>query len=228
VKTLNSFTGETKLFTEGSVYGCLHFPANEGGDAVVLTHSAGANFEAPLLVTLANALAAGGYLVLRCNMAFRQRKRSGPPHPSGGAADRQSLREAVEAMRGMTAGKVVLGGHSYGGRQASMLAAEDRTVADSLLLLSYPLHPPAKPETLRTAHFPKLKVPALFVHGTKDGFGSVEEMREATKVIAGAVELSIVDGAGHDLARGRFNVEELVLAKLFSKRGQRTARRLGV
>jgi predicted alpha/beta-hydrolase family hydrolase len=193
-------------------------PAGEGAaSGVVLTHGAGSNFEAPLLVAVASALAAAGYLVLRCNLAFRQRKRSGPPHPSGGAADRQSLREAVEAMRRITLGKVILGGHSYGGRQASMLAAEDRTVADSLLLLSYPLHPPAKREALRTAHFPKMKVPALFVHGTKDGFGSVEEMREATHVIPAAVQLSIVDGAGHDLARGRFNIQELILEKLPSR-----------
>ena len=219
MKTTNSSISETKLFTDGSVYGCHHLPVSEGAaSGVVLTHGAGANFEAPLLVVLANALAADGYLVLRCNLAFRQRKRSGPPHPSNAAADRQSLREAVQAMRHMTSGKVILGGHSYGGRQASILAAEDRTVADSLLLLSYPLHPPAKPEALRTDHFPKLKVPALFVHGTKDGFGSVEEMREATKLIPGAVKLSIVDGAGHDLARGHFNIQELILEKL--PRGQ--------
>jgi predicted alpha/beta-hydrolase family hydrolase len=218
VKTANSSIGETKLFTEGSVYGCLHLPDIEGAtDAVVLTHGAGADFEAPLLVVLASTLAAAGYFVLRCNLAFRQRKRSGPPHPSGGASDRQSLREAVQVMRRVTPGKVILGGHSYGGRQASMLAAEDRTVADSLLLLSYPLHPPAKPEALRTAHFPKLKVPALFVHGTKDGFGSVDEMREATESIPAAVQLSIVNGAGHDLARGRFDIQALILAKLASR-----------
>ncbi len=218
MKTSNSFSGETKPFTEGSVHGCLHLPLNEcGSNAVVLTHGAGANFEAPLLVVLANALAADGYLVLRCNLAFRQRKRSGPPHPSGGPADRQSLREAVAAMRHLTQGKIILGGHSYGGRQASMLASEDRTVAEYLLLLSYPLHPPAKPEALRTAHFPKLKVPALFVHGAKDGFGSIDEMREAAKIIPAAVDLSIVEGAGHDLARGRFNIQDLVLSKLPSR-----------
>jgi uncharacterized protein len=72
-----------------------------------------------------------------------------------------------------------LGGHSYGGRQASMLAAEEPDLAAGLLLLSYPLHPPRRPARLRTAHFPKLTTPALFVHGTRDPFGSMDEMRAA-------------------------------------------------
>ena len=74
-------------------------------------------------------------------------------------------------LRGRVGGPVVLGGHSYGGRQATMLAAEEPGVAEALLLLSYPLHPPNKPAQLRTAHFPQLRTPALFVSGTKDPFG---------------------------------------------------------
>jgi predicted alpha/beta-hydrolase family hydrolase len=96
----------------------------------------------------------------------------------------------------MTPGPVLLGGHSYGGRQASMLAAEDPTVADALLLLSYPLHPPHKSAQLRTAHFTALRLPALFVHGTRDPFGSIEEVRAA---VPSQAELLIVQGAGHDL-----------------------------
>jgi hypothetical protein len=70
----------------------------------------------------------------------------------------------VTAMRGLVSGRVILGGHSYGGRQASMLAAEDGAIADALLLLSYPLHPPEK---LRTEHFGRLHTPTLFVQGAK-------------------------------------------------------------
>ena len=117
-------------------------------------------------VGVADTLAEHGFYVLRCNMAFRQRRRTGPPHPSKSAEDRASLRQAAEVLRGYANGRLILGGHSYGGRQASILASEDKSVADHLLLLSYPLHPPAKPEQLRTAHFPKLKIPACtFVHG---------------------------------------------------------------
>ncbi len=93
----------------------------------------------------------------------------------------------------------MLGGHSYGGRQATMLAAEEPEVADALLLLSYPLHPPEKPEQLRTAHFPQLQTPALFVHGTKDPFGTIEEMQAALKLIPAATQLMVAEKAGHAL-----------------------------
>ena len=74
---------------------------------------------------------------------------------------------------------VFLGGHSYGGRQSTMLAAEDPTLVAGLLLLSYPLHPPKRPTQLRTAHFPQLQTPALFVSGSKDEFGTPAELTAA-------------------------------------------------
>ena len=80
-----------------------------------------------------------------------------------------------------------------------MLAAENPQLADGLLLLSYPLHPPRKPEQPRTAHFPKLSTPALFVHGGRDPFGSPDEMRSAIKLIPARTELVPIQGAGHDL-----------------------------
>ena len=92
-----------------------------------------------------------------------------------------------------------LGGHSYGGRQATMLCAGEPDLVAGLLLLSYPLHPPRKPAQLRVQHLPDLRVPALFVHGTRDPFGSIEEMEAAVKMIPAKTELLSVDGAGHDL-----------------------------
>lgn len=91
-----------------------------------------------------------------------------------------------------------------------MLAAEDATVCDGLLLLSYPLHPPGKPDQLRTAHFPALRLPCVFVHGTRDPFGTIEELRGALELIPGAVTLVQIDGAGHDLKRGKFDVAPAV------------------
>ena len=108
--------------------------------------------------------------------------------------------------------RVSLGGHSYGGRQASMLVAEDETIADALLLLSYPLHPPDKPQQLRTAHFANLRTPALFVHGSRDPFGSLDEMRAALSLIPTYTELVAIEGAGHDLAHGRHDVAGRALA----------------
>jgi hypothetical protein len=84
-----------------------------------------------------------------------------------------------------------------------MLAAEEPELAAGLVLLSYPLHPPRRPADLRTAHFSKLVTPALFVHGTRDPFGSVEEMRAALASIAGPHEMLAVEGAGHDLRAAR-------------------------
>jgi uncharacterized protein len=80
-----------------------------------------------------------------------------------------------------------------------MLAAENPQLADGLLLLSYPLHPPRKPEQLRTAHFPKLATPALFVSGGRDPFGSPEEMRSALCLIPARTLLFEVERSGHEL-----------------------------
>ena len=92
-----------------------------------------------------------------------------------------------------------------------MLCAAEPELVDGLLLLSYPLHPPRKPEQLRVQHLPELRVPALFVHGTRDPFGSVEEMEAAMKLIPAKTELLTVDGAGHDLGfKGKTMPEELV------------------
>jgi predicted alpha/beta-hydrolase family hydrolase len=86
-----------------------------------------------------------------------------------------------------------------------MLAAEDPSVAHALLLLSYPLHPPEKPQQMRTAHLPQLRVPALFVHGSRDPFGSLEEMQAALGLISAPAELLAIEGAGHDLSRGGYD-----------------------
>jgi hypothetical protein len=167
-----------------------------------------------LLVTIADAFCAAGFTVLRCDMAFRQHKPFGPPSPATSGNDRASLREAVSALRKMAGGPVTLGGHSYGGRQSTMLAAEEPGLVEALLLLSYPLHPPGKPGQPRTAHFPALRTPALFVHGTKDPFGTVEELTEALSMIPARTELITVPGAGHDLNRAKFDLTNTVLAHL--------------
>ena len=183
---------------DGAVRGYLHPAEATSDDCLVLTHGAGSNCNAPLLVTLADAFSASGWAVLRCDLAFRQLRPSGPPRGSA-ERDQQGLRAAVASMRRQTSGRIFLGGHSYGGRQASMLAADEPALVDRLLLLSYPLHPPQRPAELRTAHFPRLQVPAFFVHGTRDGFGSIDEMTAALKLISAPTQLLPVPGAGHEL-----------------------------
>jgi len=193
-----------------AVRGFLHSPESPNGDALILTHGAGSNCTAPLLVALSEAFAAAGYLVLRCDLPFREERRSGPTFPGNAERDRAGLKNAVAAMRKHVAGKIFLGGHSYGGRQATMLCASEPDLVAALLLLSYPLHPPRKPEQLRIQHLPNLRTPSLFVHGTRDPFGSIEEMSKALQVIPAKTELMTVEGAGHDLGfKGKERALEL-------------------
>src|SRR5277367_2040976 len=135
-------------------------------NALLLTHGAGSNRNAPLLVALANAFSEQQIPVIRYDLPYRQDRPHGPPRPGDAARDREGLREQIAKLREKHPGQLWLGGHSYGGRQASMLVAETPGLVDRLLLLSYPLHPPGKPGQLRTAHFPELQIPTLFVHGS--------------------------------------------------------------
>jgi predicted alpha/beta-hydrolase family hydrolase len=211
---IKSHYATVSVFNEGSVRGFLHTPEAGGNRGIVLTHGAGGNCKAPVLVKLADAFCAAGYSVLRCDMAFRQHKPFGPPSPATSGNDRASLRAAVAAVRKIVHGPVSLGGHSYGGRQSTMLAAEEPGLVEALLLLSYPLHPPGKPGQPRTAHFPALRTPALFVHGTKDPFGTIEELSEALRMIPARTELITVQGAAHDLNRARFDLADMVIESL--------------
>ncbi|HVO98081.1 MAG TPA: alpha/beta fold hydrolase [Bryobacteraceae bacterium] len=191
-----------KHFERELVQGYLHGPPNPNGNGLVITHGAGSNSDTALLRAVAEAFAQAGVTVLRCDLPFRQQRPKGPPFPAQAGRDREGLRRAAEAMRELVPGRVFLGGHSYGGRQASMLAAEETGLADALLLLSYPLHPPRKPQDLRTGHFGSLNTPALFVHGTRDSFGSIDEMRAVLELIPARTDLAVVDGAGHSLHPG--------------------------
>lgn len=204
-------------FFDGSadpvVRGWLHTPDVANGDALVLTHGAGADCTTPLLVALSETFAEHGYVVLRCDLPFRQERRSGPPFPGKAERDRVGLRNAVAVLKNNVTGRTFLGGHSYGGRQATMLCAAEPDMVklvSGLLLLSYPLHPPRKPEQLRVQHLPGLRTPSLFVHGTRDPFGSVEEMTKALELIPAKTELMRVEGAGHDLGfKGKTRALEL-------------------
>lgn len=199
------------------IRGFLHTPGTSSADALVLTHSAGGNAQAPLLRALAHTFASAGFTVLRCNLPFRQAKSFGPPGPGDAARDRAGLKNAIAAVKRIVRlpasfsgvgnpdppteenGHTFLAGHSYGGRQSSVLCAEEPNLVSGLILLSYPLHPPRRPEQQRTQHLPDLRTPTLFVHGTRDPFGSILELERAIKMIPAKAKLLAVEGAGHDL-----------------------------
>jgi len=192
----------TKPFSEASfdprVRGFLHTPDSPSGDALVLTHGAGGNAHMPLLVAVAEAFAGAGFAVLRCDLPFRQQRSFGPPRPGDAARDRLGLKNAIAAIKKLYSGRTFLGGQSYGGRQASMLLAEEQ-LADGLLLLSYPLHAPSRPDQPRIQHLSQIAVPVMFVHGTRDPFGSIDEIESARNLIPAKTLLLPVEGAGHDL-----------------------------
>lgn len=191
------FVDETR--GESPVRGFLHRAKEDSIDFAVLTHGAGGNSNGPLLIALAENLAAAGISTLRCDLPFRQRRPSGPPSPSDAKHDQEGLRRAVELMKKQFAGRGFLGGSSYGGRQASMLIAGEPALVAGLLMLSYPLHPPGRASQLRTAHFADLKAPSLFISGTRDAFGTIEELQSAIKTIPAPTKLVAIEGAAHGL-----------------------------
>jgi len=197
------------------VRGFLHLPETPGGDGLVLTHGAGSNATAPLLIALAGIFSGAGIMVLRIDLPYRQTKSFGPPGPGDAARDRAGLKNALAALKKIAAGRLFLGGHSYGGRQSSMLCAEEPMLVEGLLLLSYPLHPPRKPEQQRTQHLPDLRTPTLFVHGTRDPFASSAELEQARKMIPAKTRILSLEGAGHDLGfKGKTKKEELTAVVL--------------
>jgi predicted alpha/beta-hydrolase family hydrolase len=214
-----------QVFTDVSVdpfvRGLLHRPANPNGNGLVLTHGAGSNCQAPLLIALAETFSSAGFIVLRCDLPYRQDRPYGPPGPGDAKRDRAGLKNAVAAIKHLAASRVFLGGHSYGGRQSSMLCAELPENAPEqpagLLLLSYPLHPPRKPDQLRTQHFFHLHTPALFVQGTRDPFATIAEIEQSLKLIPAKTKLIAVEGAGHDLGfKGKARPKGLP-AKVFAE-----------
>src|SRR5258708_14483893 len=144
-------------FERELVRGWLHEPNEPLQRGLVITHGAGSNCNSPLLVAVAEAFSAAGFHVLRSDLPYRQQRPTGPPQRGSAEPDREGLLRAAQAMREITPAFVILGGHSYGGRQATLLSAEVPAFADALLLLAYPPAPPPPPHNLRTPHFPLLR-----------------------------------------------------------------------
>ena len=185
-------------------------------NCLLLTHGAGSNRNAPILVAVANAFSEHGIEVVRYDLPYRQDRPKGPPRPADAARDREGLRTEILKLREKHPDQVWLGGHSYGGRQASILASEMPNLADRLLLLSYPLHPPNKPAQLRTAHFPKLATPGMFVHGSRDPFASKGEIKTAIALIPAPTQLLDIEGGGHDLGRDHSKLAAKIAASFLA------------
>lgn len=192
------------------IAGIAHEPAGVPSGIVVLTHGAGGNRDSTLLQRVCDEWARQGWLAVRYNLPYRRRRPKGPPSGSA-AGDRTGIAEAVEVCRGLADGPLIAGGHSYGGRQTSMVVAAGAVTVDALTLFSYPVHPPGKPERPRTEHLPDIRVPTVFVHGTSDPFGTPAEVRDAAGLIAAPTEIVEISGARHDLASKTLDVAGLAV-----------------
>ena len=152
---------------------------------LVLTPGASATRDHSQLVAIDRALAADGVAVERIDLPS---SRPGP----------RVLQAITEGAAGLKVDRLLLGGRSFGGRMCSVAVAEGLAAA-GLVLVSYPLHPPGRPEQRRVEHFPALDVPCLFVSGTRDAFGAPAELEEASATIPGPVTHVWIEGGGHGL-----------------------------
>lgn len=193
-----------------SIAGVAHQPDGTPKGIAVLTHGAGGNRDSALLQQVCAQWAELGWLAVRYNLPYRRRRPKGPPSGSA-ATDRAGIVEAIELCRRLADGPLIAGGHSYGGRQTSMVVAADQAV-DVLTLFSYPVHPPGKPERPRTEHLPDITVPTVFTHGTSDPFGTIAELRDAAALIAAPTEIVEITGARHDLGSKKLDVAGLAVA----------------
>jgi hypothetical protein len=175
---------------------------------LVLTPGAGARREQPGLVAIDSAVTALGLAVERVEFPGQAagKRRPDPPRVCIDTV-RRATTDLADRL-GAPTRRVAVGGRSMGGRMCSMAVADGLEVA-ALVLVSYPLHPPGRPDRLRSAHFPDLRVPCLFVSGRRDAFATPDELERETAAIPGAVTTVFVDG-DHSLRRRESDVGEVV------------------
>jgi predicted alpha/beta-hydrolase family hydrolase len=177
-------------------------------EGLVLTPGAGARRDSPGLVVIDEHLSAHGIGVERVEFPGQAAGSRRPDPPEVCAATIAAAATELARRLSVPLGRVAIGGRSFGGRMCSMAAADGLGVA-ALVLVSYPLHPPGRPERLRTSHFPKVTVPCLFVSGRRDPFGTPEELERETAAIPGGVTLEIVNG-DHSLRTQATEVAQVV------------------
>jgi predicted alpha/beta-hydrolase family hydrolase len=178
---------------------------------VVLFPGAGSSASHASLVSLEEALSP--LPVARIDFPYRRAGKSFPDKtPVLVECVRSEVRAYAEQL-GVSTSQLLIGGRSMGGRMCSMAVADETDPLDvaALVLMSYPLHPPKKPENLRTEHLPRIKVPTLCISGTKDNFGSPEELESAFSVVPAAVQWHWVHNGRHELAKADAEIAATVL-----------------
>ena len=185
--------------------------SRSGRTAVLLFPGAGSSADHPSLVAIEHAVAPT--VCVRADFPYRLAGRRAPDRP---AVLLRTVRERAAEVAGRWPAGLVLGGRSMGGRICSMAVgdADDPLPARALVLISYPLHPPGRPDRLRVEHFPNITVPCMFVSGTRDAFGSPDELQQWTAAIPAPVTHEWIDGKAHDLRGADQRVADVVAAWL--------------
>jgi predicted alpha/beta-hydrolase family hydrolase len=181
--------------TTARVYG-----ADEPRATLLLAHGAGAPQTHPWMVGVSRALSARGMDVVTFNFLYAEQKRRAPDKNDVLEATWRAAIGAVRARGDGAHGRLLIGGKSMGGRIATQIAASADVDVMGLVLFGYPLHPPGKPEQLRAAHLPRVRVPMLFVQGSRDVFGTPAELGPIVEKLAGGTRLFVIEGGDHSLS----------------------------
>jgi len=187
----------------GNVTALLYYAAKRGraGTTIILGHGAGANQMSKFMRLFAAGLAARGFDTMTFNFLYSERGRGGPDPKAKLESCWMAVIEAARQQRTLKGNRLVLGGKSMGGRIASQVAAAGAGDIAALVFLGYPLHPPGNPEKLRDEHLPDVKAPMLFIQGSRDAFGTPEEISSVVKKrkLRGTT-IHIIEGGDHSLA----------------------------
>ncbi|HEY3130088.1 MAG TPA: alpha/beta fold hydrolase [Acidobacteriota bacterium] len=172
------------------------------GVTLILAHGAGSNQNSSFLVSFANNLAARGVDTVTFNFPYMERGKRVPDPPEKLEACYGAAIARVLTNSHLRSNKLAIGGKSLGGRIASHVAASDDQTAASiaaLIFLGYPLHPPGKPQQQRVKHLPHIRVPMLFVQGSRDAFGTPKELEPIIKQLDAEATLYVVENGDHSL-----------------------------
>jgi predicted alpha/beta-hydrolase family hydrolase len=179
---------------------------------LLLAHGAGAPQSSPFMVAFARGLARRGCLLVTFNFPYTEHGRRLPDRAPALEACFRDVIAAIRARPDLAAAPLVIGGKSMGGRMASHLAAQGVADLAGILALGYPLHPPGRPERPRAEHLARIRRPMLIVQGSRDAFGTPEELRPVLEPLGATVTLHVVEGGDHSFKvpkRGPITQEEV-------------------
>src|SRR3954468_2009886 len=172
-------------------------PKNRAGVTIILGHGAGADQMSGFMRMAAEGLAARSLDAMTFNFLYKEQKRGAPDPKAKLEACYRAVIDAARKQKKLKDNKLVIGGKSMGGRIASQIAAENAEGIDGLVYLGYPLHPPGRLDKMRDEHLPQMKAPMLFVQGSRDAFGTEDEIKAIIKKHRLAAELYVVTSGDH-------------------------------